>query len=56
MVDEIKKLFEELIERWELAEETVINDRGTLEDYDLLEEEEKIFRNKLNYILLNLRD
>lgn len=55
MIEELKELFEELIERWELAEETVINDRGNLEDYDLLEEEEKIFRNKLETILSNLR-
>lgn len=54
-MEELKELFEELIERWELAEETVINDRGTLEDYNFLEEEEKIFRNKLENILLNLR-
>lgn len=55
MIDEIKELFNELVERWELAEETVINDRGTLEDYNLLEEEEKMYRKKLENILLNLR-
>ena len=39
MEKELSNLFEDVIKLWKIAEETVINDRGTLDDYDLLEEE-----------------
>lgn len=56
MEDAIIELFEDLIKQWKMCEETVINDRGTLEDYELLENEEAEFREKLKNILVQLRD
>jgi len=51
---EILDLFEDVIKLWKMAEETVINDRGTLDDYNLLEEEEIQLRQRLNNILNKL--
>ena len=50
MKKEILNLFEDIIKLWRNAEETVINDRGTLDDYDLLDEEEFRLRQKLDTI------
>lgn len=54
MEKEISNLFEDMIKLWKMAEETVINDRGTLDDYDLLEEEETKLRQRLDNILNKL--
>ena len=56
MEKEISNLFEDVIKLWRMAEETVINDRGTLDDYDLLEEEETRLRQRLDTILNKLNN
>ena len=54
MEKELSNLFEDVIKLWKIAEETVINDRGTLDDYDLIEEEETKLRQRLDNILNKL--
>lgn len=39
--EELSKIFKELLEEWEIAEEIVINDRDTSIEYDEYEELEK---------------
>lgn len=51
MKREILKLFMELLEDWETAEEVVINDRGNIDDYDKLEIRKKEYINKINELL-----
>lgn len=56
MKKEISNLFEDMIKLWKMTEETVINDRGTSDDYDLLEEEETRLRQRLDNILNKLNN
>ena len=56
MEKKIYNLFEDMIKLWRMAEETVINDRGTSDDYDLLEEEETRLRQRLDTILNKLNN
>lgn len=49
----MEELFLKLLNKYEVAEETIINDRGTLDDYDLLEQEIKEFKDKLYRLLKN---
>mgnify|MGYP006998455261 CR=1 FL=1 len=50
MEKELSNLFEDVIKLWKIAEETVINDRGTLDDYDLLEKSIE----KISKVLYNI--
>lgn len=49
--EEIFNLFKEVLERWINAEETVINDRGDISDYEELENDEREYLNKINKLL-----
>ena len=51
MKTEILNLFMELLEEWEIAEEVVINDRGSIDDYDILDIRKKEYINKINELL-----
>ena len=51
MKNEILNLFMELLKEWEIAEEVVINDRGNIDDYDILDIRKKEYINKINELL-----
>ena len=51
MKNEILNLFMELLKEWEIAEEVVINDRGSIDDYDILDIRKKEYINKINELL-----
>lgn len=51
MKEEIFNLFKEVLERWINAEETVINDRGDISDYEELENDEREYLNRINKLL-----
>ena len=51
MKTEILNLFMELLEEWEIAEEVVINDRGSIDDYDILDIRKKEYIKKINELL-----
>lgn len=49
----MEELFLELLNKYEMTEETVINDRGELEDYILLSEEIKEYKERFYELLKN---
>ena len=51
MKNEILNLFMELLKEWEIAEEVVINDRGSIDDYNILDIRKKEYINKINELL-----
>ena len=51
MKNEILNLFMELLKEREIAEEVVINDRGSIDDYDILDIRKKEYINKINELL-----
>ncbi|MDU2670410.1 MAG: hypothetical protein E7C49_00215 [Clostridium sp.] len=51
MKEEIFNLFKEVLEKWINAEETVINDRGDISDYEELENDEHEYINRINKLL-----
>ena len=51
MKNEILNLFMELLKEWEIAEDVVINDRGSIDDYDILDIRKKEYINKINELL-----
>ena len=55
MKNEILNLFMELLKEWEIAEEVVINDRGSIDDYDILDIRKKEYINKINELLSKIR-
>lgn len=51
MKEELTQLFDELLKEYEDAQYTVINDRGSLEDYYWLEETIEEYRNRFENII-----
>lgn len=51
MKEDILNLFLELLEEWEDAEEVIIDDRGSLNDYDELKRKKEEYLNKINKLL-----
>lgn len=54
MKDKLLDLFEDILERWIIAEEVVINDRGNTEDYKELENQKKEYMLLINDLLSKL--
>lgn len=51
MKEELRKLFEEILNDYESSEETVINDRGSLEDYNWLEQRIQEYKDRFEKII-----
>lgn len=54
MKEELRKLFEEILNDYEMSEETVIDERGYLDDYKWLEERIQEYRDRFSEIIKDL--
>lgn len=54
MKDEIITLFMELLDEWEIAEDTAINYMGDISDYEELRERKKDYITRINKLLNKL--
>ena len=51
MKEELLKIFNELLDKWESAEYAWVNEHGILNDYDEIEKEKQEYINKFNKAL-----
>lgn len=52
--EELLKIFLEVLEEWEDAEEVIINDRGDVSEYEELEERKNKYIRRFNDALKNI--